>query len=131
MESDVDFLACDLPEASRLTLRVMAVFAKHEAQATSILIKAALAQAKAQGVKLGNPNFTSEGRITGNIRGLKTIKAIADQKAARVIPTIKSLKGQGYSLRGVAGELNRMGEKTPRKKLWTATAVKNALGREI
>lgn len=131
MESDVDFLACDLPEASRLTLHVMAAFAEHEAHAISLRTKAALTQAKARGVKLGNPNLTAEGRITGNLQGVKTIKSIADQRAARVLPTIKALQGQCYSLRGIAGELNRLGVKTPRKKLWTATSVKNALERVI
>jgi len=131
MESKVDFIACDFPEASPLTLHIMAAVAEHEAKAISARTIAALAQAKARGVKLGNPNLTAEGRVTGNVRGFKTIKALADESAARVLPTTNALKGQGYSLRGIAAELNRLGAKTPRKKLWTAAAVKNAMGRTV
>lgn len=56
MESGVDFVACDMPHANRLTLHLMAAMAEHEAAAISERTKAALAAAKARGVRLGNPN---------------------------------------------------------------------------
>lgn len=129
MESKVDFVACDFPEASPLTLHIMAAVAEHEAKAISARTKVALAQAKARGVKLGNPNLTAGGRIKGNAAGVKTIKEAADAFAARVLPTIEAFKGQGMSLRGIAAELNKLGVQTARGKLWTATAVKNVLER--
>lgn len=129
MESGVDFVACDFPEASRLTLHIMAAVAEHEARAISARTKAALAQAKARGVKLGNPNLTAEGVAKGSVEGVRIIKEKAQSDAKRVLPTIQALQGQGLSLRGIASELNVMNVKTPRGKLWTATAVKNALAR--
>lgn len=129
MESKVDFVACDFPEASPLTLHIMAAVAEHEAKAISDRTKKALEAAKLRGVKLGNPNLTAEGRIVGSERGVAKIKATADERAARVASTIKALQGQGLSLRGVAAELNQLQVKTPRGKVWTATAVKNALER--
>jgi len=129
MEAKVDFVACDFPEASPLTLHIMAAVAEHEAKAISARTKAALAAAKERGVKLGNPNLTVVGRIVGAERGVNTIKATADNKAAMVSPTIRALQAQGLSLRGVAEQLNRIGVKTPRGKQWTPTAVKNAIGR--
>jgi len=129
MESKVDFVACDFPEASPLTLHIMAAVAEHEAKAISARTKVALAQAKARGVKLGNPNLTADGRVRGNASGVKTIKEVANVFAARVMPTIEALKGQGLSLRGVAAELNKLGVLTARGKQWTATAVKNAAAR--
>lgn len=131
MESKVDFVACDFPEASPLTLHIMAAVAEHEAKAISARTKAALAAAKDRGAKLGNPNLTVGGRMVGAERGVESIKATADERAARVAPTIKALQGQGLSLWGIAGELNRLQVKTPRGKAWTATAVKNALARGV
>lgn len=129
MESGVDFVACDIPEANRMTVQIMAVMAEHEARAISARTKAALAQAKARGVKLGNPNLTAEGVARGSLKGVRSIKEKAERDAQRVLPTIQALQGRGLSLRSIAAELNTMSVKTPRGKQWTATAVKNALDR--
>ncbi|GAW65936.1 resolvase [Geoanaerobacter pelophilus] len=129
MEAKVDFVCCDFPEASPLTLHIMAAVAEHEAKAISARTKVALAQAKARGVKLGNPNLTAEGRVKGTAEGVKTIKETADAFAVRVVPTIQALQGQGMSLRGIAAELEKLGVKTARGGKWSAAAVKNALAR--
>jgi DNA invertase Pin-like site-specific DNA recombinase len=129
MESKVDFVCCDFPDASPLTLHIMAAVAEHEAKAISARTKAALAQAKERGVKLGNPNLTSEGRVRGTLEGVKTIKEMADCFAQRVKPTIEAMKSQDMSLQQIARELNKLSVKTAREKQWTATAVKNVLAR--
>jgi DNA invertase Pin-like site-specific DNA recombinase len=103
--------------------------AEHEAKVISERTKAALAAAKSRGVKLGNPNLTSDGRLKGNIEGVKTIKESADQFAMRLIPTIQAYKSVGMGLRKISAELNMVGIKTARGKMWTAQAVKNALCR--
>ena len=48
MESGVDFVACDFPEANRLTVHILAAVAEHEAAMISARTKAALQAAKAQ-----------------------------------------------------------------------------------
>jgi DNA invertase Pin-like site-specific DNA recombinase len=53
MDSATDFVAVDMPHASRLVLHVMAAFGEHEREMISQRTKAALAAAKARGVKLG------------------------------------------------------------------------------
>lgn len=53
MESATDFVAVDMPHASRLVLHVMAAFAEHEREMIRDRTKAALAAAKARGVRLG------------------------------------------------------------------------------
>jgi hypothetical protein len=57
MESGVDFLAVDFPQADRLTIHILAAVAEHEAVMISARTKAALAAAKARGTRLGNPTL--------------------------------------------------------------------------
>src|ERR1700687_5387768 len=52
-DSDVEFIAADLPEANTMTVGVMAVVAQHEREAISQRTRAALAASKARGRKLG------------------------------------------------------------------------------
>ncbi len=46
MEAGVDFVACDMPMANRLTIHVLAAVAEHEREMISARTKAALAAAK-------------------------------------------------------------------------------------
>jgi DNA invertase Pin-like site-specific DNA recombinase len=57
MESGVDFVACDNPHATHLTIHILAAVAEHEREMISARTIAALAAAKARGVRLGNPNL--------------------------------------------------------------------------
>jgi DNA invertase Pin-like site-specific DNA recombinase len=63
MDASVDFVAVNMPNANRLTLHVMAAFAEHEREAIATRTKAALAAARARGVRLGAPDPTRAGVI--------------------------------------------------------------------
>lgn len=52
-KADVDFVAVDMPNANRLTIRVMALVAQQKREAMSARTKAALAAAKTRGTRLG------------------------------------------------------------------------------
>jgi hypothetical protein len=62
----VDFVACDNPHATRLTIHILAAVAEHERDMISARPKAALATAKVRGVKLGKPHLN---RATVSPRG--------------------------------------------------------------
>ncbi|MEL6065104.1 MULTISPECIES: recombinase family protein [unclassified Methylobacterium] len=99
MESRIEFIAADMPEAQRVTVHMMAAIAEHERGVISKRTKEALEAAKARGVRLGNPR-PNLAKATGR----------AAERAARfrasMMPLIQSLRANGRSLRAIADDLN-------------------------
>jgi DNA invertase Pin-like site-specific DNA recombinase len=129
MEAGVDFVACDFPQANRLTIHILAAVAEHEREMISQRTKAALAAAKARGVKLGNPNLTAEARAKGTAAGHAARQRKAAARAADLQPIIVGIRATGAtSLRAIAAELDARGIPAPRGGRWTATAVMRVSG---
>jgi DNA invertase Pin-like site-specific DNA recombinase len=130
MDSGVEFVACDMPQATKFTVHIMAAVAEQEREAISARTKVALKAAKARGVKLGTPtNLTKEARQRGQKRAAAAVVVNADQYAAHVMEIITPLLDKNVSLRGIAREFDRRGIKTARGGKWTPTAVKNIINR--
>jgi DNA invertase Pin-like site-specific DNA recombinase len=130
MESGVDFQAVDFPQANRLTVHILAAVAEHEAKAISERTKAALAAAKARGVKLGG----NRGVVISKEAREKARKAIAkraDARAADLAPTIAELRAAGKTtLRAIAAGLNERGIPTATGLgAWSAVQVSRTLAR--
>ena len=53
MESGIEFVAADFPQADRLTIHILAAIADYEARLISERVKAAIAASKARGRCLG------------------------------------------------------------------------------
>lgn len=119
----VDFVCCDMPDANTLTIGIFATLAQHERELISSRTKAALAELKRQGVKLGSPqNFTQAVRD----RGVRAIKEMAKNNPnnKRAKGYIKTLRDNGLTFQKIADKLNFEGFKTSRNKQFTATAVR-------
>jgi len=128
LESGVEVTAADMPEANRFVLHIMAAVAEQEACAISERTKAALAAAKARGVRLGwsNPKRAFEQRQAAN-KGAAVNRARALTHAENVLPVIKQIRAGGASLRQMAAELNARGIKTARCGKLHSTTVRNIL----
>jgi len=127
LESGVPFVCADMPEADRTFLQMMAVFAELEARKISERTKAALAQIKAQGRKLGCP--TPE---LGSAAGIAKLQAKADRYAERVGPVVREImaKTGAKTLRDIADVLEARGVETPRGGcVWHPSQVSNLLKR--
>lgn len=125
MESRVEFVAVDMPEANRLTIHILAAVAEHEREIISQRTKAALQAARVRGVKLGSPNPKKGAAIRSRV-----LQEKAEGFAYRVLPIIKELQLQGVtSYKGLARALNARGVPTTNNRQWYGKTVKNVLER--
>jgi DNA invertase Pin-like site-specific DNA recombinase len=119
IESGVEFIAADMPQANKVMIQMHAVMSEWERDQISARTKAALQAAKARGVKLGKAG-------AANLRpNIEQRQAAAKQFAENLRPVFEGLKG--LSRRAMARRLNAMGLKTMRAGEWTHVQVGRAL----
>jgi DNA invertase Pin-like site-specific DNA recombinase len=114
MEIGTDFIACDMPSATRLTIHILAALNEHERRLISKRTKAALAETKRRGTKLGNPRIETARRGRG-----RPITLAGPRRRYR--PFMQGWRRQEWTLRRIAGELNRLNI-GPRGRRWYASA---------
>jgi DNA invertase Pin-like site-specific DNA recombinase len=135
--SSVDLVFCDLPSVppgamGRFLLTQMASVAELEVGLIGERTKAALAAAKARGVKLGNPNGARalRGKQVGNANAVAKLRANAAQHAADLGSILNDIQRCGITtVRGIADELQARGIRAPRGDTWHPTAVSRLLAR--
>ena len=120
----LELLVADSPQMGALEYGIKAVFAEQERRQISERTTAALAAAKARGVKLGGPKPREAAKASAEVR---LAQAIAHAQA--IMPIIERIQALGItSLRAIARELDqRKGAETPRGGSWSAQQVKNIL----
>lgn len=133
MESGVEFVACDMPYANRLTIHIMAAMAEDEARRISQRTRDALAELKTQGVALGSarPGHWEGREHLRGWNGCKHKEAIIShrfrQTYAHVLPLVETLRERHETTLQIANALNARGFKTPRGCEWTPTQVARIL----
>ncbi len=126
LESGAEFAACDMPQADRMMLQIVAVFAEHEAKMISERTKAALQAARARGVHLGNRKNLADAQA----KARQTLIDQADTHAHNVLPAIRDVVRSGvYSVHKIADALNNRGIATRRGGAWNGSSVLNIVKR--
>ena len=120
MEAGVEFVAADMPFANKFLVHVMAAVAEHEREAISARTKAALAAAKARGVTLG-ANGANLARLN---------RGEADRFAETMrVHLMLIVQSGGWTLGGLADQLNDMGHRTSGGARWVPTTTARLLDR--
>jgi DNA invertase Pin-like site-specific DNA recombinase len=119
MDAGVEFVACDNPHATRLTLHILAAVAEHEREMISARTKAALQAAKARGVRLGR---NAERLAPAN-------RAAALDHANQIKGVLAELNRSGMTNREIAAELTARGITTPRGGRWHPQTVRRVMER--
>jgi DNA invertase Pin-like site-specific DNA recombinase len=132
MESGVEFVAVDFPQANRLTVHILAAVAEHEATMISVRTKGALKAAKARGVVLGGLRGSrarmQQMAAKGNAASCAIRTAAAVKRDGDLIPVIGDIRATGgASPRQIAAGLNDRGITAARGGRWSAVQVRRVL----
>lgn len=119
MDSKVDFIACDMPDANPLTIHIMAAMAEHEAKMISQRTKAALDAKRARDGEWRVSNLDNSARS----KSATTRSGRADEFASTLGNYINLMRNDGLSFGKIAKTLNSEGKTTIKGKQFTATAV--------
>jgi DNA invertase Pin-like site-specific DNA recombinase len=133
LDSNVEIIACDMPQANKFMLHIMSAIAQHECEMISKRTKEALAAARARGVKLGGSRshrFTDAERHKGSAAGSSARRAKSLGLVAEIAPVIAELRAEGRTtLAALADGLNRKGITTPRGCIWKPAQVQRIIQR--
>lgn len=135
-EGNVDFICCDNPNATPLTIHLLAAVAQDELRRISERTKAGLASAKLRGVKLGSarPGFW-KGREHLWRKGLETARtnksAEIKNHYAYLLPRIKLMRENGDTLETIVKWLNDDGHLTSTKKPFTISVLYQLITRSF
>lgn len=130
-EAGIEFVCCDMPDANRLTLGIMACLAEFEGEKIRSRTKEGIAAAMARGVKWGtsgknhSPRHLEALQKAGN--AARAIKA--DERTARLYPAVREVYDIQKTFRSTAKELNRLGFTGPGGGMWQAQTVISLLRR--
>ena len=132
----IEFQACDMPDANKLTINIMAAMAEQEREMISQRTKAALKVAKNRGKKLGASNKKVKRALKdrGWVKSIETRKEKARVFAESLRDKIEDLHfKQGKSLQGIVDHFNEYKLAAPRGGKWSKSqlyAIVKTLGLE-
>jgi len=136
MDSKLDFVACDIPLANRMTIQILAAVAEHEAAMIGQRTRVALQAAKARGTLLGShrpghwdghEQARKEGQAKGSRASAELRRAEAREAYVDIVPTLRELAESGYPLAKIADRLNESGITTREGGKWRPMSVSRVM----
>jgi len=122
MESGVEFVACDQPQANKFTVHIFAALAEQERDLISERTRRALQVLKKQGKQLGSPqNLTAAAHAEGLATRQRNARQHEGNRQATAL--ILARLAQGHSYNQIAAELASLGFRTRRGCAFTHKQV--------
>ncbi len=111
LDSDVEIVFCDFPQANKMVLHILASISQYEAELISTRTRQALAAKKARGCKLGNPEHLMDKHETAIANSNKTNRKKAEENPnnRRAVAMLKILVEKGMTLKEMIETLNKEG----------------------
>ena len=127
-DSGVKFVAADNPQVNEMVVGILAVVAQAEGKMISERTKAALAAAKARGVKLGSPRpITHAAQVSGAKASLTERRRLQAQWIRDALHSVAGAYASAGSLAGAAELLNERGLPARRGGRWSAAQVRRVV----
>ena len=125
LESDVDIVFCDFPQANKMVLHILAAISQYEAELIATRTKQALAAKKAKGCTLGNPEHLIGKLDEAVAKSVETNKRKAEENPnnKRAAAMLKVLAKEGRTLQEMAEYLNEQGFTTSKGYRFSRSSV--------
>ena len=125
LESDVDIVFCDFPQANKMVLHILAAISQYEAELIATRTKQALAAKKAKGCTLGNPEHLIGKLDEAVSKSVETNKRKAEENPnnKRAAAMLKVLAKEGRTLQEMADYLNEQGFTTSKGYRFSRSSV--------
>ena len=131
LESDVEIVFCDFPQANKMMIHIVSAIAQYEAELTSTRTRLALQAKKSRGCKLGNPEHLMKKHQEAIEASNKTNRKKAQENPnnKRAVALIRTLVMQGLSLQQMADTLNNEGFQTSKGYKFKPVTVQRLIKR--
>lgn len=125
MESGLDFVAVDFPEATKFTIHILAAVAEYESEIQSERMKAMNAARRMRKTDGGDKRRTWTRRFPDGCqrKSARIREARADARAVDLAPLLQKALAAGKSYAVIAAEFNRQGIRPPRRGPWSDNSI--------
>ena len=125
MESGLEFVAADFPQANRFTIHILVAVAEYESRLNSERMKDAIAARRERGAITAPPTYKGIRRFPPGCQRASAIvrKARSDARARDLAPLVWTAIGEGKSMAIIAEEFNESGIAPPAHAPWSKNSI--------